>query len=349
MIGSFIFCVHHVFEVSSTKVPYCLIDNGRCNVSLNSSAIVLTTQTTTYTITASNPRGTATASVTITVIPLNISITSPLNGETISRPDTMVQGTIINATGNETGVTVNGIVAMVYGNQFVANHVPLGEGEKTIMVSAFDTAGNTATASITVYAQTTGDYIRIMADAESGVSPFETTLKVGGSFTFKEEPNITYNGPGEVEFLDNPEANEYDVRITTPGIYYFTAEVTYDQSNTYTDTIAVVVLDLAQLDALLRAKWNNMKAMLLIRDIDGALAYFSVPSRNEYNEIFRLLSDDLADIVNTMADIELVYIKERVAKYSIEKDEIINGETHRITYYIHFFKNALGLWCIDSF
>jgi hypothetical protein len=92
----------------------------------------------------SQPLGdTATASATVTVSPMAISITSPLDGETISRPDTLILCTITNATGNETGVVVNGIVAMVYGNQFVANHVPLEEGGNTITATAMDTDGNT--------------------------------------------------------------------------------------------------------------------------------------------------------------------------------------------------------------
>jgi len=56
-----------------------------------------------------------------------------------------VKGVIVNSTGNETGVTVNGVVATVTGNQFIAEHVPLAEGANTLTVTATDTAGNTAT------------------------------------------------------------------------------------------------------------------------------------------------------------------------------------------------------------
>ena len=50
----------------------------------------------------------------------------------------MVAEDISNTTGNETGVTVNGITAMVYGGQFVANHIPLTEGLNTITADAND-------------------------------------------------------------------------------------------------------------------------------------------------------------------------------------------------------------------
>jgi len=129
-------------------------------------------------------------------------------GETISRPDVMVQDIITNATAYEIGITINGVLAMVYNNQFVANHVPLEEGENTITAPVTDTEGNTAEASINVTALTTEDYIRLTADPESGIPPLETTLRVEGSFSFTEEATVRYTGPRTVEFLDNPNANK---------------------------------------------------------------------------------------------------------------------------------------------
>jgi len=50
--------------------------------------------------------------------------------------------------GNETGVTLNGIVAVVYNGEFFVNHVPLEEGSNDITATATDTSasggGNTA-------------------------------------------------------------------------------------------------------------------------------------------------------------------------------------------------------------
>ena len=48
-------------------------------------------------------------------------------------------------------------------------------------------------------------------------------------------------------------------------------------------------------------------------------------------------------------DIQLIYVNDTVAKYRIRKDEMIDGENYRVTYYIHFVKNPQGLWSIDSF
>ena len=190
------------------------IDNGIGNVPTSGSIMVSPTETTIYSITATGPGGAATASVTVTISPITTSITLPLDGAAISRPDVMVKGTVTNTTGNETGVVINGVIALVYGNQFVANHVPLEEGANTISAVATDTDENPATASITINAITTGDYIRITADDESGVSPLETTLYIDGSFSFTET-SITDSGPDVVEILDSA-VEEYDIRRTIP-------------------------------------------------------------------------------------------------------------------------------------
>ncbi|OEU72376.1 MAG: hypothetical protein BA869_02235 [Desulfuromonadales bacterium C00003107] len=285
-------------------------------------------------------------SFTLEVI-ITLNIKSPAENDTICRPDIMVKGTLTNTTSNETGVTVNGIVAIVYGNQFIANHVPLKEGENTITASATDTDGNIFSVSNTVYAEKTDDYIRITAGPESGVTPFETTLKVEGSFTFTEEPSITYDGPDEVEFLENPKADEYDVRITTPGIYYFTAEITDTESNT--DTVAVAVMDQAELDTLLRAKWNGMKAALIAGDVEGALSFHHGVLKDEYESIYNLIGSNLPVLVQQMQDIELIYAKGDRAKYRIRQDHTVEGQTVTITYYIYFSRDGSGLWKIEKY
>ena len=67
----------------------------------------------------------------------------------------MVKGTILNGEGHEIGVTVNGVVAIVYGDQFAANHVPLQDGSNVITATATDINGAISTAALTVNAVTT--------------------------------------------------------------------------------------------------------------------------------------------------------------------------------------------------
>jgi len=326
-----------------------IITPGIGSVDPYGSTSITPTETTTYTITAEGPGGEpAIQSVTVNVNPLSISITSPSNGDTISGPQVTVEGSVTNAAGNETGVVVNGVLAMVYGNEFVANHVPLEEGENAITATATDAAGNTLSTAITVTADTSEDYIWITVDEESGVTPFEATLKVEGTFTFTEEANLTYDGPYEVEFLENPNENEYTVRIETPGLYYFTAEVEHE-GDTYTDTIAILAMDEGELDALLRAKWEAMRQALIAGDIEGALSYHYQGLRDKYEAIYNLLGDELATKVQQMQDMQFIYATGDRALFRIRRDHDIDGQIVTITYHVYFSKDRIGLWQIERY
>lgn len=334
---------------SSTNADSAVIDQGIGGVASNGSVTVSPAETKTYLITVTGPGGTATAGVTVNVSSLEISITSPVNGNTVTQMHITVRGTVANTRGNEVGVNVNRIVAMVYGDQFVANHVLLIEGENTITARATDAAGNTARSSVMITSEPIERFIRIRAITESGVSPLETTLEVDGSFSFTES-SISYTGPGTVEIVDGTDDNEYNVKMTETGIYFFTAEVTDDQDNLYTDTIAVCVFDKGQLDVLLREKWNGMKAALGNGDIDGALSYFAYGSKDNYQKIFTSLTKDkLQGIVSEMREIEKIDFGENRAKYGINRAETIKGVVHDITHYIFFVKDGRGLWKIESF
>ncbi|MCP4632534.1 MAG: hypothetical protein GY855_06370, partial [candidate division Zixibacteria bacterium] len=114
-----------------------------------------------------------------------------------------------------------------------------------------DAEGFTITDTINVYAYTEENHISLTADESSGISPFETTLTVDGTFSFTGEPGITYTGPGYVGISDIPDENGYNVTIYVPGLYFITAEVQHE-GDTYSDSIAIHVMDEATLDELIR-------------------------------------------------------------------------------------------------
>lgn len=255
----------------------------------------------------------------------------------------MVRGIVTNSTGNETGVTVNGIVATVYNGQFFANHVPLTEGQNTITVTATDTSGNTATTSVTVNSVTTGHYITLTSNIESGIAPLEATLKVDGSFSI-DNSSVSGSGPGVIEWLPTG-TEDYLVRMTVEGVYTFTASVTGPDGIVYQDSVAIVVLNTAQLDALLRAKWDAMKTALGNQDVNGATTIFLSSSQERYQYIFSNLIEQLPDIAANMNSIEMIYAEEGVAQYRIKRIEDV-GE---VAYYIYFAIDGNGVWKIQQF
>ena len=275
---------------------------------------------------------------------ISISISSPASGATINKPFVTVTGAVINSTGNETGVTVNGIAATLYGNQFIADKVTLAEGSNTITVTATDTAGTTTSSSITVAANTTGNYITLTANIESGISPLETVLRIDG-LSSSATPTIGSSGPAAADFSNCTSFDDCRVKMTVEGVYYFTATGTGTDGNSYQDTITITVMNKTQLDALLKAKWEGMKTTLRANDINGALNYLGSGIRTKFNRIFGLIGADLPMIVEQLPDVNLISVRGDVAKYYLKKLE--SGTEY--AYFIYFMRDANGFWKIENF
>lgn len=283
-----------------------------------------------------------TASVTISYL-LGVTLDSPLSGATINRPDVMVIGTVTNAAGYETGVTVNGVVAIVYGNQYVANHVPLLEGSNTITVTATDAYGTTSTASVTVTAINSGNCIRLTADTQSGVTPLTTTLRVDGTFSIGNS-TLSMTGPTQPEILSSS-ADQYQIKMTTEGMYFFTANVAGPDQNQYQDTVAVGALNLAALDTLLRGKWNAMTTALGNRDITTALTYISPRTRAIYQLMYTAIIDQLPAMVATQTAFNFASANNNAVFYDLVTME--NGVAFH--YEVVFVRDTNGLWVIQDF
>jgi hypothetical protein len=132
------------------------------------------------------------------------------------------------------------------------------------------------------------------------------------------------------------------------GIYYFTAEVIHD-TVTYTDTIAVVVVDASALDALLQQKWTDMKVALISDNIEEALQYHHERSQERYSAIYNAIGSELPALVSQMQSISLIYCVDGTAKYRIRQDHDINGQIVTITYYVYFIHDEDGLWRIEKY
>ena len=272
---------------------------------------------------------------------LNINITSPLNGQTISNPEVTVEGTIINLTGNETGITVNGKLANVYGNQFVANNISLVEGVNTITVTAKDTANNSATASVTVNAVTTGSYVKLSSSLDSSIAPLTANFSASTSNFTPASYQMDYEGDGVIDYTGATVENITHT-YTQEGIFYPKVTVTDNSGNTYSDTIAITVFSKTEMDTLLKGKWEGMKGGLSQGNIEKALKYIAAPSQNMYRYNFELMSSLLPAIAQDMGNITLVKIVDNLAEYEMTATQ--DGQT--LSFYVEFVRDTDGIWKI---
>lgn len=289
------------------------------------------------------PGGGESISLTFTVKPpLEIRITSPADGEMINKAKIMVKGTIKSDT-RDIGITVNGVIAEVIGNEWTANNIPLTIGSNTIAATATDSYGNTDTKTITIYTNDITRPVGLLANIASGISPLQVFFSASTSFT-PASYQMDFEGDGVIDYTGTTFENLSHI-YTTEGIFYPSITVTDYQGNTYSDTIAITVLSKTEIDTLLKGKWEGMKDALMEKDIQKAVDYFTDWTKERYANIFEILKEYLPQIVQEMQDIKMIYIQGDVAKYRIRRMETA-GE---ITYYIYFVKDKDGLWKIQDF
>ena len=275
-----------------------------------------------------------------------ITIDSPINGSIVNSNRVTVTGSITNPANIETGVTVNGMAASTNNNQFVVNNIPLNAGPNMITVTATDINGTTASKSITVNATIPENYITLSAYPESGIAPLTTTLRINGTFSIAN-PMITPTGPEAVEQLVSDNPDEFKYKMTTEGVYYFTTQVTGPDGNVYQDTKAVTVLPLAQVNALLKAKWAALTTALNNQDINRAVLNFVSGSQDTYRSLYTDLTPLLQNICAELnaAHINFISLNDNRAIYEI----IVNRNGVTYSFQLEFLKDTDGIWKIFKF
>jgi PKD repeat protein len=275
--------------------------------------------------------------------PIPISITYPEANATINKPFTMVRGTF-TAYAEEVSINVNGILAEKYDNQFVASGVPLVDGQNRIIVNALGSNGAVGRAEITINAVTTSPYITLSSNITSGIPPLTAYFSVSTEIPNPAaEYQIDFQGDDVIDYTGTT-FEDINYTYMTEGVFYPTVTVIDDQGNTYTDTIAITVLNKAQIDALLKGKWEGMKGALAVNDINKAMSYFGDFSKDKYKRVFLDLGADLPSIINSLADIVFVSFYGNVAEYAINR---LEDGMNRL-YFIYFIRDENGLWKIDS-
>jgi hypothetical protein len=274
---------------------------------------------------------------------VSVVIDSPADGATITGPDVTVTGAVINTTGAETGVTVNGIPAAVSGSRFIVNHVPLQTGSNTISITATDANGLTTSATRSVNAAA-GNYIRITSNIESGVAPLDISLTLDGSFTIAN-PTVTLSAQVLVPLTAGTNQTEFTATLTVEGIYTFTASAVGPDGQTYSDSVTITVISKNQLESLIKAKWEGMKAAVINGTPEAVLNYFVPGIQGRFRAIFNDPSSHAATRLSEISKIKLFSAKGRAAQAGAIRMEL-DGE---YAYPVNFVKDGDGLWKILGF
>ncbi len=327
---------------NSQQYPIRYISKTRIETTIPADAVKIAG---TYSINVINPLpggGESIPSIFTVKPALEIAVTSPADRGSVNGAVTIVRGTFRSDT-NDVGILVDGKPAEITGREWVANGVPLTTGTNTLTATITDGLGNASSASIDVITSDTAQPVRLIPNITSGIAPLTCYFSVSADM-----PPVTYqmdfNGDGVTDY-SGTSFDDMSYTYTTEGLFYPTITVTDNQGNTYSDTIAITVLNKAEIEAVLKGKWEGIKAALASGDIEKAVGFFAEDKKDMYRYNFTLMASLLPTMIKDMGDIHLVRISDDVAE--CEMTAVQDGIEY--SFYVEFVKDVNGLWKLRFF
>lgn len=276
---------------------------------------------------------------------LSLRITIPAQGEILNRPDTVVMGQV-TYTGQEPLLVVNGRPVLVNGQEFALNGVDLELGQTVITATLTDPSGAVLTTSVTVQSDNRDAYVRTTTGVDISLAPMAPHLEpepyLPAALT---EVWVDIIGPGHISSTSIYPTPNVLPTLYSPGIYLATVTARTTEGYTYTDRVAFNALDAPATEALLRQKWEAMKAAVLGGDVDGAMTYFVSRSQERHRARFIERQPYLAEIFGSVSGLYLVSVTNEEAEAETLKTEA--GRTY--SYPIIFFWGEDGKWKLRDF
>ena len=278
------------------------------------------------------------ASSTITVKRFKVKISSPIDGDTIDRWETIVSGVIEPFPTEEIGISVNGNIAMINGDRFAAI-VPLEKGTNTIEAKAVDWSGYITTDSITVNNDNpVVSEVSIDPSPAIGIIPLEVTFSVTTNIPHPIALyEMDYDDNGVVDY-SSEELTELSYEYYTEYLYYPKLTVTDEEGNQYSGITLVNVMPMPDLVS----KWNSAKTALSEGNIDEALKYYALSEEEKENARNNapIIRAHLSEIMQDLGDIRFIEFKGNIAIY--EMTPAGGGTPDSII----FIQDVDGLWKI---
>lgn len=275
--------------------------------------------------------------------PPQIAITAPLQGAQIAANHVRVTGTVQGSF--NTGVVVNGIVALVYNGTFVADDVPLVAGQNTLTVVATSLGTQSSQAQVTVSSDGAPVVLDLSASPTTGIAPLAVNFTYQfGSTTAIHSLSLDFDGNGTADFMTTDPNAPLQYTYTTPGLYLARLQITDQQNITRSAEVSIVVQDVVPVDAMFKSMWGGMNAALLNGNKAVALEFLTLSTGIKYGPVFDVLLPYMPGIVASYSLPQRFLVSADIAEYAV--DRTINGENR--LFLIAFIKDAAGVWHIDG-
>lgn len=313
---------------------------------------------------------TATASVTLNIdkTPPSLTISSPINGASVSGSSLTMTGTVTDALSGvaASSVSCNGVTAGLTGSSFSCL-VPLASGLNNLSVKATDVAGNTTTTAVSVTAQlasptqhlqavqvnqqfvNVGQPVTITASVRVDV---DKTLIPSSITLYRVDDQDQIIAPVGQMFDDGTHGdalkgdNIFTTTVTlneaNPVILFFRASASYKGLSTpvFSDFARVFVQSTQTAEQVLAA----LAAAIQADDISTALKFFP-PSPKTTDTLTNLNAEQRSRLVGLLNSLVLVSATDQIRVYQAPWVEA-DGTTTQVEFGVG--RDSLGQWLVFS-
>ncbi len=288
------------------------------------------------------PGNTTTVNLSLNV---GIAIQSPVAGATINDFSALVTGLFDMSLETEVGITVNGYVALIDGDEFAAI-VPIDAQTTTLTAMMTNPAGTSLATDVVPITPQLPSTEPVLNFRPSPVIVFVTQPV---SFTLTSlnpisQVELDGNGDGTTDFSGTT-LEGASVTFAEPGIYFPSIVVSEPGGTVRTATSLIQVLDMIQLDALLTSKWSSMKNSLRTGNTAAAADYIVKSKRTSYQNVFNNLTVPFANIDQVLGNI--TYTGQN--RLNIEYEMFRQDGADLISYMVVFSLDDDGVWRIKFF
>lgn len=274
--------------------------------------------------------------------PLRLAISSPAAGASIA-------GSLVNVTGTlqgpaNSGITVNGVPAVLSHGRWVANNVSLHPGVNTLTVTAITSGGLQVTQTLGVMSTGASALILNATPTASGVAPLAVTFQY--QFLGETAPRnlrVDYTGSGSYVTVSDPVA-ALSYTYSNPGIYPVTLTLTDSNNGQYQAQVWVVVQDAEQMDTLFKGIWSDMTTALASGNEAAAMNTLDGTAQRHYGPVFDVLMPHMRDIVSSFSPLLRSSISASIGEYAVVRP----GNGQQNVFLIYFIKDRNGVWRLDA-
>jgi hypothetical protein len=273
-----------------------------------------------------------------------IKITSPANGNTVTGPEVLVQGTMPASFGPDVAVTVNGTRGFA-GNGTFAAVVRVDTAVTALTAVARDANGvplDDDTVAITVEPGPVEAAVHLGASPAVGLAPLSVELTLMSTVAVGQIA-LDQDGDGDVDF-QGPSLEGLRFTYGQPGVYLAAATVS-NSTGSHKATAIVQVYDPAPLEALLQAKWAAMKDALRRGDVEAALRFIVESARDRYRRAFEVIVADLPQIDTILGAITLADSWATEVTFTMPRSDAGVQKTFEV----RFGVDADGIWRLRAF